>query len=98
MALLYGEDRNWVLAAQAYESAIALDLTDATTRYKLGLAWLEARQPRKATAAFEAAAMLAPDEKLIKLSLGRARREAVLAERAAGPAASGDEPAAGEAP
>ena len=79
MALLFEERQEWTRAARAYEAAVALDPDNPTTHYKQGLCWLEAGEPQKAVPALEAAAELAPEERLIQLSLGRARREAARA-------------------
>jgi tetratricopeptide (TPR) repeat protein len=92
MALLYEQGGDWPQAAQAYEAATALDPQDATVRYKSGFCWLEAGQPGKAIEALEAAAELAPDQRLIQLSLGRARREAAVAKGAAGSPSPGNPP------
>ena len=99
MALLHEQDAAWGLAARAHEAAIAIDAHDPASHYRLGVARLEAGQPVEAVRALEVAAELAPDHKLIQVSLARARREVARAlqlDQAAG--ARGAEPAAGSAP
>jgi hypothetical protein len=76
MALLNEQNSRWSEAARAYEAAAALDPLDPTVQYKRGLSWLEAGDPARAVPAFEQAAKLAPEQRLIQLSLARARREA----------------------
>ena len=76
MALLYEQSAEWVLAARAYQAAIELEPGNPTLHYKEGLCWLEAGDPERAIAGLEAAAAIAPEERLIQLSLRRARREA----------------------
>jgi Flp pilus assembly protein TadD len=83
MALLHEQGLEWVAAARAYQAAAVLDPASPTLRYKTGLCWLEAGEPARAIPALEAAAALAPDEKLIRLSLARARREAARADASA---------------
>ena len=79
MGLLYEQGAEWLRAAQAYGAALELDPDNATLHYKSGLCWLEAGDPERAIAGFEAAAAIAPNQKLIRLSLERARREAARA-------------------
>ena len=99
MALLHEQDGNWGLAARAHEAAIAIDARDPASHYRLGAARLEAGQPVEAVRALEVAAELAPDHKLIKLSLARARREvAKVLQLDQAEGARGAEPAARPAP
>lgn len=79
MAMLHEQSARWGPAARAREAALALDPRDPANHYQLGLAWLAAGQPARAVEALEAAAELAPEQKMVAVSLSRARREAAQA-------------------
>ena len=79
MALLFEQRREWEHAASAYASALALEPDDASMLFRVGRAWLEAGRPENALEPLERAAALAPGQKLIGLSLARARRESEAA-------------------
>jgi len=76
LGLLHEHEREWQLAATAYDSALAVGPEDASTLFRAGRAWLESGRPDRAIPLLERAERLEPDEKLVSLNLARARREA----------------------
>ncbi len=77
-----GED--WPGALEAYDQALALDPTDTLSLYRSGLAYLELGEPARAEELLTRAVELAPEERLLGLSLERARRARERAKPAAG--------------
>ena len=61
---------------EATSAAVARAPDVASTAFRLGRAWLESGRPQQAIEPLERAIALAPEEKIIGLTLARARREA----------------------
>ena len=76
LGLLHEEAREWQLAAAAYDSALKLDPADVSTLFRAGRGWLQNGQAARAIPLLERAVGLAPEKKIITVTLERARREA----------------------
>jgi len=76
LGLLHEEAREWQLAATAYDSALELDERDAKTLFRAGRSWLESGEAAKAIPLLERAVEMLPGEKVVRVMLERARREA----------------------
>jgi hypothetical protein len=76
LGLLYENERQWQLAASAYDSALAFDPDEVSILFRAGRARLEGGQPERAIPLLSRALELAPEQNLIALNLARARREA----------------------